>query len=451
MEELPGAGSNRRYFRLEDGGQTWIGVYSPDSLETRAFLAFTKHFRNLGLNVPELIAEDPSRGIYLLQDLGDQTLKEEVDRSRLGGDFPEGIKPIYRSALGHLLQFQTEGHRGMDYSVCVPRQEFDLQSMMWDLNHFKYYFLKLLGIPFNEQELENDFNAFAGFLSGADSDHFMYRDFQARNILLHDSTLYFVDYQGGRRGALQYDVASLLFEARVDLPPDIREELLEYYLESMERETGMRPAEFRRHYYGFVLIRILQAMGAYGIRGIVENKPLFLQSIPFAIRNIAWLIQQSLIPEGLQELSSCLARLTELEEWKTGDEVGELTVLIQSFSYKKGLPRDLSGNGGGFVFDCRALPNPGREEKFRQFTGLDPEVIEFLGQENDVHEFLGRTFSLVEQSIAEYKSRKFNHLMVSYGCTGGQHRSVYCAERLQEFIREKLNVKTKLVHTELDN
>jgi aminoglycoside/choline kinase family phosphotransferase len=480
FETLPGAGSHRRYFRLEGKGNRCIAVYSPDPLETRAFLDFTRHFGQLGLHVPQLLAEDSGRGIYLLQDMGDRTLKDEVDRSRRDGDFPERIPPLYRQALMHLLRFQVEGHAGLNYSVCVPRPEFDRQSMMWDLNHFKYYFLKLLGIPFDEQALEDDFGTFTGFLTGAESKFFLYRDFQSRNIMILDNDLYFIDYQGGRKGALQYDLASILFEARVDLSPGMRDEMLEFYLEQLQDKTGIRPEEFKTYYWGFVLVRILQAMGAYGIRGIVENKPLFLQSIPFGIRNIGWLLDNSLIPDKLPELTACLHRICSLEEWKQGvgpekkegynktgkpgktkkpgktggfkeqDRPGELRVLINSFSYKRGLPRDLSGNGGGFVFDCRALPNPGGEEKYRSFTGLDREVMDFLEGKDEVRVFLDRAFSLVEQSVAEYRSREFDRLMVSFGCTGGQHRSVYCAERLQELLRDRLNVKTLLVHRELE-
>jgi aminoglycoside/choline kinase family phosphotransferase len=448
-EKLPGAGSHREYYRLSGRGNKCIGVYSPDPLETRAFLEFTRHFSAMDLKVPRLLAENIDRGIYLIQDLGDVTLKDMVDKSRKDGDYPGRIIPLYKKALEHLLRFQLEGHRGLNYDVCVPRSEFDRQSVMWDLNHFKYYFLKLLGIPFDEQALEDDFMVFADFLAGADSNYFLYRDFQSRNILIQDEDFYFVDYQGGRKGALQYDPASILFEARVDLSPDLRKELLGFYLEKLQHKTGIRPEEYKKHYYGFVLVRILQAMGAYGIRGIVENKPLFLQSIPFGIKNIGWLRENSLIPGGMPELSACLDRICDLKEWKAEREVGELSVRINSFSYNKGLPRDLSGNGGGFIFDCRALPNPGREEKYRQFSGLDREVIEFLEEKKEVGDFLDRVFSLVEQSVVEYRSRNFNHLMVSFGCTGGQHRSVYCAERLQEFLREKLKVKTELVHREL--
>jgi hypothetical protein len=277
----------------------------------------------------------------------------------------------------------------------------------------------------------------------------MFRDFQSRNIMLVNGDLYFIDYQGGRRGALQYDVASFLFEARVDLSPSLRQDLLEHYLETLGRFTDISPGEFRDHYYGFVLVRILQAMGAYGIRGIVERKPLFLESIPFALRNIRWLRDNNLIPDGIPELSRCLDRICDMEDPESTDEPDDLTVIVYSFSYKKGLPVDVSGHGGGFVFDCRALPNPGREERFRDFTGLDREVVEFLEEKEEVSDFLEKTFSLVGQSVRDYSERRFNYLMVSYGCTGGQHRSVYCAERLGEFLTEKTDVNTRVIHREL--
>ncbi len=450
IEPLPGAGSHRRYYRMAGGDYRCIGVYGPDHLENRAFLEFTKHFRSIGLNVPDLLAEDTDGGVYLIQDLGDRTLKDEIDLNRKEGDYPARIIPHYRNALEHLLRFQVEGHVGLDYTHCVPRQVFDRQSILWDLNHFKYYFLQLLGIAFDEQALEDDFHSLAAFLTLAGQEHFMYRDFQSRNIMIHEGDLYFVDYQGGRRGALQYDVASILYESRVNLSPGLREELLEYYLESLLKKTGIRPEVFREHYDGYVLIRILQAMGAYGIRGIVEGKPLFLQSIPYAIRNLGFLKEKSKVAAKLPELSASVDRICDMGDWKLEEETPDLKVYINSFSYKKGLPRDLSGNGGGFVFDCRALPNPGREERFRNFTGLDREVVEYLESHTEVGSFLEQTFSLVRQSVEEYRSMGFNQLMVSYGCTGGQHRSVYCAARLDEFVRNQLKVKTLMVHRELE-
>ena len=427
-----------------------IGAISPDPLITKAFLRFTEHFRNKGLNVPELYAVQEDKGIYLLEDLGDLMLKHLVDQDREEGSFPGKVRPFYHSTLEHLLRFQVEGHAGLDYSVCVPRMEFDRQSVLWDMNHFKYFFLNLLGIPFDEQKLEDDFQFFASYLMNASRDHFLYRDFQARNILVRDEALFFIDYQGGRMGALQYDVASLLFEARVDLPSDFRVELLQYYLEKLGRVNKNDAAEFQKYYYGFVLVRILQAMGAYGIRGIIENIPLFLQSIPFAIQNIGWLLDKSLVPEGMPELTKCLQQITVMPGWQTAAVEEQLTVSINSFSYKLGIPRDYRGHGGGYIFDCRTLPNPGRIEVYKKSTGRDKDVIDFMTGKQEVSDFLGKIFALVDQSVEVYTQREYTNLMINFGCTGGQHRSVYCAEQLRAYLLKNHPVNVILKHRELD-
>lgn len=427
-----------------------IGAISPDPLITRAFLRFTEHFRSKGLHVPELYAVQEEKGIYLLEDLGDLMLKHLVDRAREEGSFPGKVMPFYHAVLEHLLKFQVEGHTGLDYSVCVPRREFDRQSVLWDLNYFKYFFLDLLGIPFDEQKLEDDFQFLAGFLMVASRDHFLYRDFQARNILFRDESFYFIDYQGGRMGALQYDVASLLFEARIDLPPDLREELLQYYLDLLGRVNKNDAAAFPEYYHGFVLVRILQAMGAYGLRGIIENIPLFLQSIPFAIKNIRSLLEKSLVPEGMPELIKCLQKIALMPGWPTPAAEGQLTVNINSFSYKLGIPRDYSGHGGGYIFDCRTLPNPGRIEAYRRSTGRDRDVIDFMTGKQEVSDFLGKIFAMMDQTVKEYMHRGYNRLMVNFGCTGGQHRSVYCAEQLRAYLVENYPVKVLLKHRELD-
>lgn len=448
MIELPRSPSHRRYFRMKGQDSGCIGAISPDPLVTRAFLRFTEHFRSKGLNVPELYAVQEEKGIYLLEDFGDLMLKHLVDRSREEGSFPRKIIPFYHSVLEHLLKFQTEGHAGLDYSVCVPRREFDRQSVLWDMNHFKYFFLNLQGIPFDEQKLEDDFQYFADFLMDAQRDHFLYRDFQARNILYQDEAFHFIDYQGGRMGALQYDLSSLLFEARVDLPPEIREELLQYYLDKLGAVSKKDAAEFQKYYHGFVLVRIMQAMGAYGLRGIIENIPLFLQSIPFAIQNIGWLIDRSLIPQHMPELMRCLQRLAGLSNWNHAETEDKLTLRITSFSYKLGIPRDYSGHGGGYIFDCRTLPNPGRIEMFKKSTGRDKDVIDFLAGKPEVSEFLENIFALVDQSVNVYSQRGYTDLMINFGCTGGQHRSVYCAEQLKTYLETNHKVNVVLKHRE---
>lgn len=449
MELLPGSGSARRYFRLRSADTTALGAYNPDRRENEAFISFSRHFRELSLPVPAIYAENDALGIYLLEDLGDETLFSWLTEMRQQSCPPEEISAMYRRVLDCLPLFQLRGNQGLDYSRCYPRAAFDRQSMMWDLNYFKYYFLKLAKIPFDEQALENDFEKFTAFLSDIPSDYFLYRDFQSRNIMLHHGGLYFIDYQGGRKGPLQYDLASLLWDAKADLSNNQRLELYEYYVRKISEQQPVQAEEFSRGYYGLVYIRILQALGAYGYRGYYERKEHFLQSIPYAVNNLRWLLQHRPLPLHLPMLQRCLELITEQEHLSRESGGGDkLTLHIFSFSYKNGLPHDLSGNGGGFVFDCRALPNPGRYEQYKNLTGKDPEVIAFLERESEVQQFLNNSCTLVEQSVKNYTARKFSSLMASYGCTGGQHRSVYCAEQLKKRIENRYPVNIRIIHRE---
>jgi len=323
--------------------------------------------------------------------------------------------------------------------------------MMWDLNYFKYYFLKLAKVSFDEQKLEDDFQALVEFLTGADADYFMYRDFQSRNIMLVNDEPWFIDYQGGRKGPLQYDIASLLYDGKASVPEPVREMLLEYYLDVLEKHILVDRQLFLGYYNGFVLIRILQALGAYGFRGYYENKPHFLKSIPYAIANLEYLFQNKPIDVQLPMLRKVLDDIIANPSFRSFKPLSKyLTIRISSFSYKTGIPLDDIGNGGGFVFDCRALPNPGRFEEYRPFTGNDPEVIHYLEKEPVVEEFLNHTCSLVDQSIRTYIDRGFSSLIVSFGCTGGKHRSVYCANQLVRYIRSKFVVNVEVNHTELN-
>jgi hypothetical protein len=324
--------------------------------------------------------------------------------------------------------------------------------MMWDLNYFKYYFLKLAKVSFDEQALEDDYSAFCDYLLKAESDFFMMRDFQSRNILLRQDEPWFIDYQGGRRGALQYDLASLLYDAKADLPQEVREDLIEVYLDHLMMLHPVDRKEFKQYFYGYVLIRMMQAMGAYGFRGFYEKKAHFLKSIPYALENLNVVMKKIDIPIQLPELYHVLNSLSESEVLKdiVTKEAG-LTVSITSFSYKKGIPADISGNGGGFVFDCRALPNPGRLVEYQKLTGKDQPVISYLEAYPEVEDFLSSAFSLVDQSVNVYMERKFTHLSVQFGCTGGQHRSVYSAERLAAHLRNNFPVKVVLLHREQEN
>jgi len=350
-----------------------------------------------------------------------------------------------------LPRFQVEAGSDLNYKVCYPRASFDRQSIAWDLNYFKYYFLRLAGVPFNEQALEQDFSRLAKFLLGASHDYFLYRDFQSRNVMLRDGEPFFLDYQGGRKGALQYDIASLLFDGKADLPPAVRQELLDYYLECLGGFIEVEREAFMEHYYAYVYVRILQALGAYGFRGFYERKVHFLQSVPFALKNLRWLADYVKLPIALPALMEALQSISASEKLQSlASPTGTLTVRIFSFSFHHEMPTDESGNGGGFVFDARSLPNPGREERFRLLTGKDAAVIEYLNQQESVHQFLAGVLSLVDASVSRYQSRGFKNLMVSFGCTGGQHRSVYLAEQLAKHLRGSIGVEVVVRHIELE-
>ncbi len=361
----------------------------------------------------------------------------------------------YKRVVATLPRFQVEAGRDLNYKVCYPRASFDRQSINWDLNYFKYYFLRLAGIPLSEQALEDDFGRLTRFLLNARHDYFLYRDFQSRNIMLREGAPWFVDYQGGRKGALQYDIASLLYDGKADLPPDLRQHLLDFYLDALaEFVPGDHSAfrlDFMEHYYAYVYIRIFQALGAYGFRGFYERKAHFLQSVPYALKNLRWLAHNVQLPIELPALMSAVQgmlgspKLQDLASPGTG-----LIVRIFSFSFHQQMPSDDSGNGGGFVFDARSLPNPGRQDAFKSLTGCDAPVIDYLNRQDMVHQYLAHVLPLVDASVAAYQRRGFKHLMVSFGCTGGQHRSVFLAESLARHLRQDSNLAVQVRHLELE-
>ena len=321
--------------------------------------------------------------------------------------------------------------------------------MLWDLHYFKYYFLKLAQIPFDEQLLEDDFNAFADYLQQAESDYFLYRDFQSRNIMVTENGPAFIDYQGGRRGALQYDLASLLYDAKADLPHEVREELLDFYISKLKEKTNIDEHAFRDFFTGYVLIRIMQAMGAYGFRGFYEKKEHFLKSIPYAIENLKYILNNFSLPVKLPALMEALEQVTLSEKLQQISNSTQLTISINSFSFRRGIPVDSSGHGGGFVFDCRCIHNPGRYDEYKSKTGLSPEVIAFFEKEDEMGAYLESVFTLADQSVQKYLKRGFKNLMFNFGCTGGQHRSVYCAENLALYLRKNYPVKVELKHMEM--
>src|SRR5271167_1060953 len=450
LQGLLGA-SGRKLVRLADGKHSAIGVLHDVREENVAFLEFSRHFRRCSLPVPEIYGEDLGNGAYLEEDLGDTTLFEFLTAHRNGESISAQATEVYRKVVAVLPRFQIEGGRDLNYKVCYPRASFDRQSIAWDLNYFKYYFLRLVGILFNEQALEDDFGRLTKVLLGADRDYFLYRDFQSRNVMLREGQLFFVDYQGGRKGALQYDIASLLYDAKADLPPELRQNLLDHYLETLAGFIEVERDAFMHHYYAYAYVRIMQALGAYGFRGFYERKVHFLQSVPYALKNLRWLLHHVKLPIALPTLMDAFKSVVASERLQSlASETENVTVRIFSFSFHRGLPDDETGHGGGFIFDARSIPNPGREEHFRTFTGKDAPVIDYLNQQECVHQFLASVMSLVDASVSTYQRRGFKSLMVSFGCTGGQDRSVYLAEQLAKRLRGRNGVEVVVHHRELE-
>lgn len=446
---LPPSGSYREYYRIKSENKQALGVFNEDQKENNAFVSFSESFTREGLKVPDVLATDLKKSVYLVEDLGPLTLFDYITKERRNGRFPDNIVEIYRKVIVELINFQIKGKQCVDYDKCYPRASFDKQSMRWDLNYFKYYFLKLAKIPFDEQELENDYRSFIDFLLKTDCDYFLYRDFQSRNIMINNEDVYFIDYQGGRKGALQYDIASLLYDGKADIPNEVRLELFEFYLSELKKHVDVDAEMFRKYYYGYVFIRIMQAMGAYGFRGFYEKKQHFLKSIPYALNNLEYLLNNVEFPVDTPELKSILKKLTESSFLRNISEQNKvLTVRVNSFSFKRGIPVDKTDNGGGFVFDCRAIENPGRYEEYKKLTGLDKPVIKFLDDRKDMDIFISNVINLIDISVSTYLERNFTDLMINFGCTGGQHRSVYSAERISLYLRKKYNVNVVTRHIE---
>lgn len=442
---FPSSGSSRRYFRLRSGACSAVGVCGADAGENRAFIGLSRHFRSKGLPVPQVYAQSADGLCYLQEDLGDTSLFDAVSQGRERGGYSEAEAGLLRRTVEMLPRFQCAGAEGLDWSLCYPQEAFDGRTVDFDLNYFKYCFLKTSGLEFNEIRLQDDFDRLkADLLEDSGEPTFMYRDFQARNVMLRDGEPWFIDFQGGRRGPLCYDLASFLWQARSRFPDTLREELVEHYLQALRAFRPVDGAAFRRRLRLFVLFRSLQVLGAYGFRGRFEKKPHFLSSIPCAIDQLRTLLQTPF--PAYPYLSECLLHLCALPQFAAEKR---LEVQVVSFSYKKGIPADASGNGGGYVFDCRGIHNPGKYEYYRAFTGRDPEVIRFLEDDGEVSVFLDSVYRLADAHAARYLERGFTHLQFCFGCTGGQHRSVYCAEHLARHLAEKYRLRVRLTHREL--
>lgn len=447
IEKISAHGSQREYFRCYCTKITCLAAFNENKLENIAFIDYAKQLSSNEIRVPEIYAQDIENNIYLLEDLGNVSLYDLIELEKKGEIDKGRIEEYYYKVIESLPKIQIVAGKGFDYTNAYPRKAFDKQSISWDLNYFKYYFLKLSGIDFNEQELENDFEKFSNYLLSADCDYFLYRDFQSRNIMITDNQPAFIDFQGGRKGALQYDLASLLFDGKADLKPEFREELLSKYITEAKKYINVNEKEFRSYFYAYVYIRIMQAMGAYGFRGYFERKEHFLKSIPFALKNLHYLEENINLDIDLPYLHKIFKEMINSEKLQSIAKQ-KLKVTINSFSFKRGYPQDLSGNGGGFVFDCRAIHNPGRYEEFKNLNGRDKEVIEFLEKEDDAKLFFSNILGLVNNSIRTYLGRNFTNLSVSFGCTGGQHRSVFFAERLAKEISQNSDIDVVLNHLE---
>jgi aminoglycoside/choline kinase family phosphotransferase len=451
MDTIAQAGSDRRYFRIHGATKSAVGAYNADFKENKAFIRFTQHFWKKGLPVPEIYAQDLSNGVYLQTDLGDTQLFSLLPP--IGSPWSDELVGLYKKSVSSLADLQILGGEDLDYSVCYPRAAFDKQSMMWDLNYFKHYFLKLAKVPFDEGALEEDFQKFTNYLLLAECNYFLFRDFQSRNIMIKDGNPVFIDYQGGRKGALQYDVASLLYQAKGGVPNDIKKAVFEHYVDKVESMISIDRDFFTDQYYGYVLIRCLQALGAYGFRGLYERREHFLSSIPFAIDQMEQILGMIKLPVRLPELFKCLELICKSEQFEGFDKKkyanSPLTVKVQSFSYKKtGYPVDETENGGGFAFDCRFIENPGRYEEYKKLTGRDKPVIEFLKINGEMDNFLNNVYGIVDKSVENYLERGFANLAINFGCTGGQHRSVYAADQLARHLTDKYGVRIELHHIE---
>jgi len=494
ITRLPLSGSHRSYYRLGGAkGASVIGAIGTDADENRAFLTLSRHFRSKGLPVPEILAVSPDRMAYIQEDLGTESLYDAVAAGRASGDYSPSERSLLLKAVRLLPRVQFEGADGIDWSVCYPQREFDARMVDFDLNYFKYDFLKFTGVEFNEVRLQDDFDRIKTDLLAVRSETFLYRDFQARNIMLRAGEPYLIDYQGGRKGPFYYDLASFAWQARAQYPEDLREEMVAAYRDALRPYADVPEAQFRRELRLFVLFRTLQVLGAYGYRGLYERKPYFLESLPYALKNLRTLLPlaeypylskvlQSVasVPGGGTEASADVSTPghgkepagSELSRSDDEDDRGRgrserserssadacalengtdatLTITVYSFSFRKGIPEDRSGNGGGYVFDCRGTHNPGRYEQYKQMTGRDEPVIRFLEEDGEILPFLEHAMGLVTPHARRFLERGFTSLQVSFGCTGGQHRSVFCADRMARYLQETFPAaRIVLIHRE---
>lgn len=451
VEKLPQSGGDRVYFRIRTGNGSYIATYNHNIKENDTFLKFSEHFKKREIPVPKIYKVNEDRTMYIQEDFGDDSLLSLLE---LHG-YTSFVYSLFEKSLKKLAWLQIKGHKGLDYEWCITSKEFGRQAIISDLLYFKYYFLDTLKIPYDKEKLIDDFEALGVYLAKVKYKYFMFRDFQSRNIMVKDNEVNFIDYQGGMNGALQYDVASLLWQAKADLPDEWKNSLLEYYMGCVEEilKEPIDRVRFESQYNGYVLIRLLQVLGAYGFRGLFERKAHFLTSIPLALRNLRWFLENKKTGIMLTEFERVLSLIVEdeiIQRFEPMQATGTtpLVVRVNSFSYKKGIPQDVTENGGGFVFDCRGILNPGRYEEFKAFNGREKSVKDFLEQQTRMQDFLNNVYNIIDISVEDYIKRGFSSLMVSFGCTGGCHRSVYAADALVRHLRNKFGVKIELNHRE---
>lgn len=454
LELLPKSGGDRIYFRITTPEKSFIATYNDNVRENATFFHFTKHFHSVQAPVPEIFHVHPEQKMYVQEDFGPVSLLDELEKHGEN----EYVFGLFKKSLKALAHMQVLADAGMDYHYCLTSEEFGMQAIMSDLLYFKYYFLDTLKMPYEKEKLYDDFEALSTYLTHVEYKFFMFRDFQSRNIFIRDGEVHFIDYQGGMKGAPHYDVASLLWQARANLSNEWKISLLEYYMDCLSGILG-KPVDrtrFTSQYNGYVLIRILQVLGAYGFRGLFERKAQFLTSIPLALQNLRWFMENNTMGIALPEFERLMAAIVDESIVNRfiptqANEQSPLVVKISSFSYKKsGIPKDKSDNGGGFVFDCRGILNPGRLDEFKELTGRDKPVMDFLEQKTVMPEFLNGVYNVVDFSVEDYIKRGFSSLMISFGCTGGQHRSVYAADAVARYLRNKFKVKIELNHFEQD-
>jgi aminoglycoside/choline kinase family phosphotransferase len=456
-EVLPVSGSDRRYVRFHTkNNRTVLGAYNPDKNENNTFFYFTRIFEKNELPVPEIIEISQDKQHYLLEDLGSLSLFEVIEQE----GHSERVKMLFKKSIDQLVRFHWQGGRAIDYSMCFSAQTFDRKQIFSDLLYFKYYFVDLVKVPYNKPELLEELESWSKNLAGIRPQTFMYRDFQSRNIQVVDDEVYFIDYQGGMLGLAEYDLASLLWQARAQLPEEWKNELVNYYFKAVENlaeNPNIRETEFRKTYLECVLLRIMQTLGAYGFRGLMERKVHFLKSIEPALQQLAAYLNEYPhypVHNELRKVLDSLVKPAVIQRFSkkvlSSEEAKALHVDVYSFSFKKGLPADDSEHGGGYVFDCRGIQNPGRIDAYKNLTGKEEPVIDFLESKTKMPAFMEHVFGTVDISVEDYLARGFDRLSVSFGCTGGQHRSVYAAEAMAAHLIEKYGVSVQVRHLEQD-